>query len=111
MDLHRNGLAKIDSLDSWTVYNTSNSGLPENYIRAVFVDAENNLFVGTYLGGLAKYDGTTWTNFNPVNSPLPDYHVRAVTKDIYDTIWIGTTAGLITGLPTLLQTQTCIRII
>jgi ligand-binding sensor domain-containing protein len=33
------GLAKFDGVN-WTVYNTSNSGLPNNYVRAIAIDGQ-----------------------------------------------------------------------
>jgi ligand-binding sensor domain-containing protein len=50
------GLAKFDGIN-WTVYNTSNSGLPDNYVRAIAIDGQGNKWIGTDGGGLAKFDG------------------------------------------------------
>lgn len=33
---------------TWTIYNTSNSSLPNNFITAISQDASNNLWVGSY---------------------------------------------------------------
>ena len=38
----------------WTVYNTSNSGLPDDWINAIAIDALGNKWIGTD-GGLAVY--------------------------------------------------------
>ncbi len=40
------GLAKFDGVN-WTVYNTSNSGLPSNYVRAIAIDGQGNKWIGT----------------------------------------------------------------
>ena len=45
----------------WVVYNTSNSGLPDNFVRSIAVDPQGNKWIGTYGGGLAKFDGVNWT--------------------------------------------------
>jgi ligand-binding sensor domain-containing protein len=50
------GLAKFDGVN-WTVYNTSNSGLPGNSVNAIAIDGQGNKWIGTYGGGLAKFDG------------------------------------------------------
>ena len=50
------GLVKFDDT-SWTVYNTSNSGLPENYISAVAIDQMGNKWIGTG-GGVAVFNET-----------------------------------------------------
>jgi ligand-binding sensor domain-containing protein len=47
----------------WIVYNTSNSGLPDNSVSAIAIDAQGNKWIGT-LGGLAKFDGSSWTVYN-----------------------------------------------
>ena len=39
----------------WMLYTTENSKLPENQIRALALDAQGNLWIGTFLGGLAVY--------------------------------------------------------
>ncbi len=65
------GLAKFDGTN-WTVYNTSNSGLPDNYVSSIAIDGSGNKWIGTWHGGLAKFDGTNWTVYNTSNSGLPD---------------------------------------
>jgi ligand-binding sensor domain-containing protein len=35
---------------NWTVYNTSNSGLPSNYVFAIAIDGQGNKWIGTDLG-------------------------------------------------------------
>jgi ligand-binding sensor domain-containing protein len=41
------GLAKFDGVN-WTVYNTSNSGLPYDYVHAIAIDKKGNKWIGTY---------------------------------------------------------------
>jgi hypothetical protein len=53
MDWNRSWIAKFDGVN-WTVYNTSNSGLPDNYVLAIAIDGQGNKWIGT-LGGLAVY--------------------------------------------------------
>ena len=40
------GLAKFDDT-SWTVYNTSNSGLPVNGVMSLAIDGSGNKWIGT----------------------------------------------------------------
>jgi hypothetical protein len=40
---------------NWTVYKTSNSGLPDNRVFAIAIDGQGNKWIGTYGGGLAVY--------------------------------------------------------
>ena len=47
MDRNKNGgLAKFDGVN-WTVYNTENSGLPDNGVMSVGIDAQGNKWIGT----------------------------------------------------------------
>jgi len=43
-----------DSL--WTVYNTSNSGLPNNNVKAITIDGTGNKWIGAWSGGLTVYN-------------------------------------------------------
>ena len=63
---------KLSALDQneWTVYDTENSGLPNNYgIRRVVVSPEG-LKIFITISGIVTFDGTTWTTFNTDNSPF-----------------------------------------
>ena len=77
----------------WTNYDTSNSGLPNNVIYAITTDRFDNKWIGTFGGGLAKFDGTFWTVYNIRNSDLPDNYVISITTDQNDNIWVGTYSG------------------
>ena len=44
-DEHSGGLAKFDGTN-WTVFYTTNSGLPDNYITSLAVDG-SNIWIGT----------------------------------------------------------------
>jgi hypothetical protein len=78
---------------NWTVYNTSNSGLPDNWVFAIAIDGQGNKWIGTDGGGLAKFDGINWTVYNTSNSGLPDNYVFAIAIDGQGNKWIGTYGG------------------
>jgi membrane protein implicated in regulation of membrane protease activity len=79
----------------WTTKNAYNSGLPSDYVYAVAIDGAGDKWIGTYGGGLAKFDGTGWTVYNMSNSGLPSDHVVALAIDGAGNKWIGTfSAGL-----------------
>jgi ligand-binding sensor domain-containing protein len=80
------------SAQSWTIYNTANSGIPDNNIRAIAVDQQHTKWIGTD-AGLVKFDGTTWTVYNTANSGLPDNSVRTIFVDDTNTVWVGTFQG------------------
>ncbi len=83
----------------WTVYNTSNSGLPYNGVTGLAMDTQGNLWVGTgkwYAwagGGLAKFDGEKWTVYNTANSGLPNNDHTGLAIDPEGNIWCGTEGG------------------
>jgi len=77
------------------VYTTDNSDLPDNSIQSLAVDPHGNIWVGTFGGGLAEFDGRDWTVYNPLNSGLPYNWVQALAVDSKGNIWAGTyRAGL-----------------
>jgi ligand-binding sensor domain-containing protein len=61
----------LPQTQEWVVYNTSNSGLPNDYVLAIAIDGQGNRWIGTAGGGLAKFDGVNWTVYNTSNSGLP----------------------------------------
>jgi hypothetical protein len=50
-----NGIAEFDG-SNWAIYNQSNSDLPDNDVRAIAVDANDNKWIGTYSGGTAVFN-------------------------------------------------------
>ena len=86
-----NGLIKYDG-SKFTIFNTSNSKLPDNGISSISVDSKNNLWIGTG-DGVVKYDGNNWTVYKPSNSGLPDHDITSIAVDRNDVIWIGIRSG------------------
>lgn len=76
------------------IYNNENSGLPDNSIRSLAFDNQNNLWVGSSNNGIAKFDGSNWTAYNTHNSSLPSNSIRCITVDYNNNVWIGTSNGL-----------------
>ena len=92
------GLLKFDG-SNWITYNTSNSGLPSNFIQCIKIDIEGNKWIGTgYLfdqgAGIAKFDGENWEVYNTLNSGLPSNHIRVITSDDSGNLWAGTPDGI-----------------
>lgn len=107
------GLARFDGR-AWQTYNSSNSGLPANDIRAMALDRLDHLWLGVrtpldrpngvpYVfnddsleGGLVYFDGENWTVYNVHNSNLPSQKITAIHVDKDGIVWIGTEdAGLV----------------
>ena len=66
-----------------------------NYIVAIAVDGDGIVWVGTWGGGLAKFDGDQFTNYT-VADGLPSNHVFMLHEDSDGTLWVGTSHGLTT---------------
>jgi hypothetical protein len=78
---------------NYTIYNSSNSGLPWNDCYSLDLDLSGNIWIGTAMG-LAKFTGTNWTVYNRYNSPLSDDLIPAVAVDS-NYIYILNTQGLV----------------
>jgi hypothetical protein len=84
----------LPQTQEWVVYNTSNSGLSNDYVLAIAIDGQGNRWIGTAGGGLAKFDGVNWTVYNTSNSGLPENTVYVIAIDKEGNKWIGTGGGL-----------------
>ena len=89
------GLVKFDGTN-WTVYNTSNSGIPDNFIRSIAIDGRGIKWIGTLDSGLVRFDGTDWKIYNTLNSSLPSNDVYSIVIDSNENKWIGTWYGGLT---------------
>lgn len=87
------GLCRGES-GTWTVLNTGNSGLPDNWVRSLALDDQGRLWIGTNVAGAVLYDGLSWQVFNTQNSPLPDDQVNVIHIDHQGWVWLGTVGGL-----------------
>lgn len=61
-----------------------------NYIRDIFVDINNDVWVGRWPGGLFKYNSKT----NSLKTYLDQTQIRKIYQDNKGIIWIGTRRGL-----------------
>jgi len=74
------------------VFNTENSALTNNTVRALAVDENGEKWIGTD-NGLLKYGNDSWTIFQAASSPIPDNQIRAISVDSENNVWIGTFLG------------------
>ncbi|MFO7852004.1 MAG: two-component regulator propeller domain-containing protein [Bacteroidota bacterium] len=77
----------------WVFFTKENTGLSTDQIGPVIYDDYGNLWIGTYYGGLVKYDGVTWKVYNKENSWLPHNTVRSLAIDNDGNLWIGTSGN------------------
>ncbi|MFA5032839.1 MAG: hypothetical protein WC614_07455 [bacterium] len=85
------GLVKMNkTTGEMMFYNISNSGLPDNRVRALAIEGTTgDIWIGTEGGGLAKFDRTNWTVLNTSNSGLSSNKVDALVME-ESNIWICT---------------------
>ncbi len=70
-------------------------GLPSNLVSVVLEDHENNLWIGTDIGGLARLSGRAVTNHNQKQG-LPSACVFGITPgEAEDSLWLGTMRGAV----------------
>ncbi len=82
-------MARFDG-DLWTIFSTSNSSIPENFISCIEIDKLNNVWVATSGGhGIALFDGSSWNMINDDNSGLSANHINTIFVDNNNVKWIG----------------------
>jgi ligand-binding sensor domain-containing protein/signal transduction histidine kinase len=72
----------------------SRQGLPQNSVIAMIQTRDGYLWLGTYGGGLARFDGTSFQPFNEGNTPgLPGNTIVFLFEDSRSNLWAGTDTG------------------
>jgi ligand-binding sensor domain-containing protein len=64
-----------------------------NYIVSLEVDKDGIVWVGTWGGGLARFDGSEFKNYT-VKDGLPSNHVFMLHEDKKGVLWVGTSNGM-----------------
>lgn len=81
------GVSKFDGT-SWVNYSAG------GYARALIIDKQDNIWVGTDKGGVTKFDGTTWTSYNKTTIGLVSNEVKSLAMDNQNNLWVGTVLGV-----------------
>lgn len=97
----QDGLNRYDGY-SFRVYkhNANNPGsVPDNYIQSLYLDNTGVIWVGTYGGGLSRFDPATEKfqsyRYDPHDSlSISSNQVMSITQDAANNLWVGTSAGL-----------------
>jgi ligand-binding sensor domain-containing protein len=66
-----------------------NSGITSDYVSALGVDINNVLWVGTWGGGICKFENLIWTVYSSINSQLQDNYISSIAFDNYGILWVG----------------------
>lgn len=82
-----------DSIHSWT----TEEGLPHNFLYCLKVDHENNVWIGSNGGGLAKYNRKSgkfdqWLKGG--KNTLANNTIHCIAEDTKGNLWLGTKNGL-----------------
>ncbi|MCB1954280.1 MAG: regulator [Rhodocyclaceae bacterium] len=64
-----------------------------NYCFAVHVDQDQAIWIGTWGGGVSRFDGKTFTSYS-VKDGLAGTIVYAITRDHNNVLWFGTSGGV-----------------
>jgi ligand-binding sensor domain-containing protein len=90
------GLLKIDKKTHEIIqYDHTNSGIPNDNVYALAIDAAGNKWLGTS-EGMAMFDGTNWTVYDSSNSTLSQTAIYAIIIDSTGAKWIGSNKGGLT---------------
>ncbi len=93
---YKNTYVVIHLVDTtyWVDYNTNTSEILDFAYNKIAIDRKDNLWLGSVLNGVVKYDGKTWVNYNQSNSGLVDNTINALKFDKLDNLWVCTSEGL-----------------
>jgi len=92
-----NGLNKYDGYQIRTFENDSrdSTSISDNWINAICVSRNGDLWIGTQNGGLNRFDYTSEKFTSYMNNPndstsIPDNRIVSLCEDSDGTLWIGT---------------------
>jgi hypothetical protein len=54
----------------WAIYNSSNSGLEDNGAHSIKVAGDGSIWIGSWGGGLYRYNDGQWDHWTSENSPM-----------------------------------------
>ena len=86
-------LVKYDG-NNFSTFDSANSPIRDKFLTSIFVDHENQLWVGSRTSGLFIYSNGKWIQMTKNNSELPDNHIMDIIEDMNHDIWIATENGL-----------------
>jgi len=83
---YKQGLIRCNFNGGSTVFNSSNSIIPDNaVINDIAVDSKNNVWIGC--NGIIKYDGIKFAMYNFQNTPIPEDNVQSIAIDSKNNVW------------------------
>ena len=81
----------------WATFTRANSGLVDNYINGIYVDADNVIWCATN-GGISSYQEGIWSSITdkisyPVYPAGISHKVKCVVQNLDRSMWFGTYGG------------------
>ena len=88
----RNGITLFDN-ETWTIYDSKNSGLKNNNINCLITDKKSRIWIGS-CSGVFVFDGLTWLWYKEEEIGLESSIIFSINIDSEGKIWAGTNSGL-----------------
>lgn len=80
---------------TWYIYDSTNSPLIYSSIREIFVDKQNNKWMGNDYFGMYKFtNDTSWTIYTPNNSGILGALTPKIRQDNFGNMWFSADGGL-----------------
>ncbi|MFZ4591014.1 MAG: T9SS type A sorting domain-containing protein [Ignavibacteria bacterium] len=70
------------------VYNSSNSGLPEDDVTCITPDKYGAKWIGTSDSGIVKFYNNQWSRYDSANSGMPGNKIRDIVFDRNGIMWV-----------------------
>lgn len=84
-------ISDFPRFQDWTSFHTCNTGLVENYIKAILVNCDGVVFIGTRDSGLLALDEQkNWFQYATFNSGIPSNSILSLALQGSDVLWVGT---------------------
>ena len=80
-----------NTLENWDAY-TTDDGLINNFVQAIAVDQNDNVWLGTK-GGISVFDGKDWKSYTQKDGLISDT-ILCIAVDKSGVVWIGTDNGV-----------------
>ncbi len=88
------GVYRRESNGTWTIFNSNNTGMPENFVYDLTHDSQGRMWFNTSEIGTSSLIGDTWTNYSQHNGgaehwPFGSESAEVIFEDNSGTVWIG----------------------